>query len=152
MPYRTFIDEAGATWQVWEVRPARVERRMRERRLAQVPFGGPERRRGTDRRLRAEQRIFLGEELAQGWLAFHAGIEKRRYAPIPDGWQGMTQKELSRVCKEAVLVQPGGPTFGPRGGGGSGGTGERRVENRDGGERARPNGQISADQQRPRSA
>lgn len=109
MGHRTFVDQKGTSWQVWEVRPSSVERRMHDRRVRQRPREDAERRRGRDRRQRPEQRIYLGTDLAQGWLAFDSGREKRRYAPIPAGWERLSSAKLAGLCQEAKVVRPDAP-------------------------------------------
>jgi hypothetical protein len=106
MAYRTFVDPDGVSWQVWEVRPTTVERRLGERRIRRTPYAGVERR-GRERRTLHEQRIFLGERLSQGWLAFHSAQEKRRLAPIPEGWERLGPVQLSALCAEATTVSAG---------------------------------------------
>lgn len=112
MAYRTFVDPMGATWQVWEVRPTTVERRLGERRSAKHPYTGPERRSGQERRAVREQRVSLGAELAHGWLAFHSASEKRRYAPIPHNWATFSSAQLTELCAQAKPVSLGGPRNG----------------------------------------
>jgi hypothetical protein len=109
MAHRTFVDQKGTSWQVWEVRPSSVERRMRDRRARQRHREEPDRRVGRDRRQRHEKRIYLGEELAQGWLCFDNGREKRRYAPIPDGWDRMASYKLAELCRTAAPVRADAP-------------------------------------------
>lgn len=84
---RRFTDVAGVEWEVWEVYPRLLERRlMRERRTAQrgnferrqVPVGRP-----------TQPRQILG-----GWLAFQSRLERRRLASVPDAWEDATDKEL----------------------------------------------------------
>jgi hypothetical protein len=115
MAHKTFVDADGVTWQVWEVHPTTIERRLGDRRTTAGPFAGAERRRG-ERRSQDERRIFLGPELSQGWLAFHSARERRRYAPIPEGWTTMTAAELSALCNRAKPVP--GATRSRRGNGG----------------------------------
>lgn len=104
MAYRTFVDADGVTWQVWEVRPTTVERRSRERRRQRLSYAGAERRSGVDRRRVREQRISLGPQLAQGWLAFHSASEKRRLAPIPEGWERWSGAQLGTLVTSAAPV------------------------------------------------
>jgi hypothetical protein len=105
MAHRIFADSTGATWEVWDVVPGRLllearnHRAGTERRVAQhaLPEEG-ERRRGGDRR------ATLAPQLRHGWLAFRNGSERRRLAPIPDGWEQAPESELARWCGEAELV------------------------------------------------
>lgn len=109
MAHRTFVDQKGTSWQVWEVHPSSVERRMHDRRVRQRPREDDDRRRGRDRRQRHEQRIYLGAELSQGWLAFDSGREKRRYAPIPPEWERLPSAKLAELCQAAKVVRPDAP-------------------------------------------
>jgi hypothetical protein len=104
MSYRTFVDPSGVSWQVWEVRPTMVERRLEERRNRDLPFEGDERRTGTERRVRPERRVNLGPELAKGWLAFHSAEEKRRLAPVPESWTRKPSTTLAKMCEAARVV------------------------------------------------
>ena len=77
--------------------PSRVERRMNTATV----WAGPERRK------REEYRVMLGDQWAHGWLAFETRGEKRRLAPIPDGWEEMTARDLQELLSRAVPVSPG---------------------------------------------
>jgi hypothetical protein len=46
-------------------------------------------------------RVTIREHFRAGWLAFDSGIEPRRLAPIPDGWERMTDPELVALCDRA---------------------------------------------------
>lgn len=108
MAYRTFVDPEGRSWQVWEVRPSGIERRRGDRRTGVLPFGGgAERRSGQERRTVRQPRAILNEYLSQGWLAFHSATEKRRLAPIPDGWDELSAVELGELCERADAVPRG---------------------------------------------
>ena len=63
MAYRTFVDPDGQEWQVWDVLPSR-ESDPGSRALAYLP-----------------------SEMAEGWLCFEAGDQKRRLTPLPAGWE-----------------------------------------------------------------
>jgi hypothetical protein len=94
MPHRTFHDPRGREWEAWEVHPAAVEHRLAaERRKAA--------RDKLDRRRRKESRIVVDPELTKGWLAFQTRDERRRIAPIPDGWERLTDTELARLAERA---------------------------------------------------
>ena len=41
----------------------------------------------------------LAPELRQGWLCFECAGERRRLAPIPDGWELLTESELTMLCQ-----------------------------------------------------
>ena len=40
-----------------------------------------------------------------GWLAFDAGTETRRLAPIPAGWQEMSDQALLALCEKAEVAK-----------------------------------------------
>lgn len=70
--------------------------------------GQPFRTRGPERRGRAALRAVrtLGPSLGGGWLAFQAGTERRRLAPIPDGWEDTSDEALRALCKRAAPAPP----------------------------------------------
>lgn len=41
------------------------------------------------------------ERYRDGWLAFDCGAETRRMAPIPGGWQDLTDADLLALCGDA---------------------------------------------------
>lgn len=107
MAYRTFVDDDGSYWQVWDSQPTRVERRVaaadrRKQRL--FPWRETERRSGQDRRLNAQRRIVLAEGYGSGWLTFESLSEKRRLLPIPLQWEELSQGELRALCDKAKRV------------------------------------------------
>lgn len=54
-------------------------------------------------------------ELTEGWLTFESMLEKRRLAPIPDGWEELDDEALGRLCESAVFVRERGESgFWPR--------------------------------------
>lgn len=91
MAHRTFRDELGREWDVWEVVPTAVERR-----LAKSP-----RAVATERRKVQETRVVVPDALEKGWLAFQSGKERRRLSPIPGGWAEMTNDELVGLLNNA---------------------------------------------------
>jgi hypothetical protein len=99
---RTFADDGGVVWQVWEVRPSLMERRrMRERRGA--PRSDAPRRQSTaPRPLTA-----VHESLREGWLAFRSDVEHRRRAPIPNGWTELSDRELCTLLDSALRFERG---------------------------------------------
>jgi hypothetical protein len=111
---RVFVDENGAEWVAWEVRPglpltAGADRRgVRDRRVSAAPDPVIERRTRDDRRA-ATRRLArgLGTALVGGWLAFQAGTARRRLAPVPDGWHLLPDSELADLCRRATPA-PGG--------------------------------------------
>lgn len=75
---RSFQDAGGTEWEVREIHvPA----------LAIVP-----------------RKYLRQPEYADGWLLFTCGIERRRLAPCPGGWQAAGASELAQWCEQAVRV------------------------------------------------
>jgi hypothetical protein len=99
MSYREFRDPAGVRWEVWEVQPALLERRLR---LDETP--------DLDRRTTARKRAPVAHELRFGWLVFEAeGAEgtKKRLAPVPSGWASLDEEGLNGLLARAsVRGQP----------------------------------------------
>lgn len=93
MPHRTFTDSNATSWDVWDVHPSIVERE-----LAKTREGAAERR-GTP--------FALPQRLRDGWLAFRSTSELRRLAPIPAGWDQLSDAELSRLLAIAPRVVRG---------------------------------------------
>lgn len=71
---RIFRDELNREWEVRAVREALTERRVR---------------------------LLPRPELANGWLLFRLGEERRRLAPLPPGWFVATDVQLTRWCDDA---------------------------------------------------
>lgn len=71
---RVFRDELDREWEVRAVRDELTERRMR---------------------------LLPRPELANGWLLFCLGEERRRLAPLPPGWFVATDVQLTRWCDDA---------------------------------------------------
>ena len=90
MSYRRFCDSQGYMWEVWEVRPLVVERRVNAERRANA-------REEADRRSQREFRLVIPGELARGWLAVQSSEKKLRVTPIPDGWMHLTDQELAEL-------------------------------------------------------
>lgn len=76
MALRT-VDIGGTTWTIWDVYPSA------EGVLRQMHAG----------------------ELATGWLAFECTAEKRRLAPIPEGWEEWTEEALGNALVTAMPVR-----------------------------------------------
>jgi len=111
MPYRTFVDEIGVPWEVWDVRPQWADRRVSgERRKLSVDDerADPpvlEQRRGADRRQAGSdthRRVKLANGFSGGWLIFESGAERRRLSPIPSDWESAPTEKLSELCSRAV--------------------------------------------------
>lgn len=106
MGYRKFVDEHGVWWQGWDVLPDDAERRLRERRKVHTPPEGEDQRDLIDRRRPAPVRTAVPSHLVNGWLAFQSVSQKRRYWPIPPGWEALTDADLRALCREAHEVGP----------------------------------------------
>ncbi len=105
MAYRTFLDNNGRYWQVWESHPHIFERRKSNRRQGTGAQDGGERRQSQDRRLGASARTeYVDSHLASGWLTFESLTEKRRLAPVPSHWDEMSQPELISLWERAQPV------------------------------------------------
>jgi hypothetical protein len=96
MAHREFTDTRGVRWQVWDVIPQTVERRVRI--ASETPWPG------LERRVREEPRAMLAKGHEGGWLAFECAAERRRLRPIPRGWDTVSDAELERLCGEAASV------------------------------------------------
>jgi hypothetical protein len=78
---RAFTDSFGAVWTVREITPGPMPEKLSQ-------LLGPDRRRG-------------------GWLLFISEQgEKRRLAPVPEGWRGLSERELEACCMRARGVPP----------------------------------------------
>jgi hypothetical protein len=113
--YRTFLDSSGRRWEVWLVTPAAAERRKVDRR-AVTPGGTPiyegfvDRRQSKDRRKSPFRRnIAVASEYSNGWLCFESEGEKKRLAPVPEGWQEAGPDRLSTFLQAAKRVVKCGP-------------------------------------------
>jgi hypothetical protein len=106
-PHRTFRDDAARLGNAWDVHPAWGERRTRDRRLraAALPPAIRERR-SLQRRQEQGLRISLPPRLARGWIAFECGDERRRVAPIPDGWSELDEPSLLTLWRGAEELPP----------------------------------------------
>src|SRR5690242_3568530 len=76
---RTFQDGEN---RVWEVRA--IHEQLTERRTRLLPR----------------------PELANGWLLFTSGEERRRFDALPPGWTLATDALLCRWCEDASPVSP----------------------------------------------
>lgn len=114
MSYRTFTDSGGKRWEVWLVTPAAAERRKVDRRVskgsAETPGGLADRRHTPDRRRSPFRRqVVVSSEFSNGWLCFESEGEKRRLAPVPDGWDEAGPDRLSMWLQAARRVVKCGP-------------------------------------------
>jgi hypothetical protein len=76
--HRIFRDARGTRWDVFAVYP--------------------------DARLSAQWQ--LDPPYAQGWLCFDSASQKRRLAPVPDGWFKLTNEQLAQLGERADVVSP----------------------------------------------
>ena len=84
---RAFTDAVGREWQVWQVLPSGVS--------------------GSEDNVDSFARVSLtGTPFAEGWLCFESPLEKRRLAPIPDGWEHLEDGLLEQLCQRAEAVRP----------------------------------------------
>lgn len=84
MAVRTFDAPDGTTWSVWEVIPGRVSE-FRSRSGSHLPQG-----------------------MADGWLCFDCGAQKRRLVPLPAAWQEQPDAALWSWCRAAEPVRARG--------------------------------------------
>ena len=116
MPYRTFIDSAGAEWQVWDIVPRNHERRTTEkldRRVEVIPISFADRRLPENRRALAggARRAYLRGSYAHGWLCFETRQEKRRLSPIPQDWTTCSADDLEAYANLGEVVPGPGRSF-----------------------------------------
>ena len=76
---RTFRDSGNREWEVRAIQEQLTERRTR---------------------------LLPRPELAQGWLLFTCGEERRRFDRLPPGWALATDALLCRWCEDAERVLP----------------------------------------------
>jgi hypothetical protein len=96
LAHRTFIDPKRVTWDVWEVAPTSPERRSGAVDRRHRSRGTPGRRQILD-----ISRVRVSGAYAQGWLAFESRHDKRRLAPVPDGWEDLDERALCRLVEQA---------------------------------------------------
>src|SRR5438128_162969 len=92
MSHRTFRDEIGREWDVWEVVPTAVERRIANAITVDPKY---------ERRKIRQTRVVVPDGLQRGWLAFQWDSERRRLAPIPENWDELTNSELIELLHRA---------------------------------------------------
>jgi hypothetical protein len=97
---RTFTDRDGVVWQVWEVRPSLMERRLMRERREVARRDAPRRQSSGARSL-----VAVHESLRDGWLAFRSDREHRRRAPIPHGWAELSEEELRELLDSALRFE-----------------------------------------------
>jgi hypothetical protein len=94
MAYRTFPDTRGRVWDVWDVHPFMIERRI----------SGQHQAIDAERRQRHEPRVPLPRELHDGWLTFESRGERRRLVLPPSGWGALADAELVKLLERAVVT------------------------------------------------
>ena len=87
---REFVDATGCRWLVWAVHPTSTERRSGASDTRSPPR--------LERRVRQAPRARVRAEYAHGWLACESATERRRVAPIPEGWEELSDGELATLC------------------------------------------------------
>ncbi len=95
MPLRIIQDQQGRTWQVWGVQPTDIN----------GPIGDPAAGQPVEAQ-RPRRVTAVDPQWADGWLTFETQGEKRRLAPYPSNWTGLSDQELTALCAKALLVQP----------------------------------------------
>ena len=86
---RGLRDSAGVEWRVWEVYPSKTS-----------PLSGAD---------EMGRRSLMGSAFADGWLCFESDSEKRRLAPIPEGWEHRNQLQMEALLQQASIVAPRRP-------------------------------------------
>lgn len=106
-PHRTFRDDVARLWNAWDVHPVWGERRVQQRRLGEAgPPPALNNRRRKERRGGEGLRISLPPRLARGWIAFECEEDRRRVAPIPDGWADLDDDGLRTLWRTAETLPP----------------------------------------------
>lgn len=80
---RGFTDSAGVEWRVWEVFPSQA---------------------GFSPATEVLSKGTLLPAFANGWLCFESSQQKRRLAPIPQGWEFHEPTLLEQMCMQAEPV------------------------------------------------
>ena len=109
MTHRTFKDRQGRIWDVWQVHPSAAERRFVQRRTKDEDrTDSSERRSGIERRVGPSEikktHATVAEEFTYGWLCFECKEEKRRLAPVPEGWDRADDETIEQWCCSAKPV------------------------------------------------
>jgi hypothetical protein len=103
--HRQIKDRLGKMWDVWQVYPTSRERRLVQRRVKQEDRRDSlERRSGKERRSKSKARNPVAEEFTYGWLCFETAGEKRRLAPVPEGWDRADDETIEQWCCVAKPV------------------------------------------------
>jgi hypothetical protein len=78
MAHRRIVDNREQVWDVWEVKTTPATAR----------------------------RIHVQPDLEAGWLAFQCGEQRRRLAPLPVGWDEMSDRALLGLMDQASEIKP----------------------------------------------
>jgi hypothetical protein len=105
MTLRAFLDSTGNEWLAFDVIPRADERRRLDRRAFEAMQSQTDDRRYADRRFTVGGRSPLASGVADGWLCFERGAERRRLRPIPQGWTRCSDLELASYCQSARPVR-----------------------------------------------
>lgn len=100
MTHREYRDEQDVVWQVWDIHPLEVARRLRTHGPESTSTGADVT--GLPNASPPRTRTALSGELAEGWLCFESAREKRRLWPIPSGWEYLSDVELTALCASAA--------------------------------------------------
>ena len=79
-PHVRRFHDGARLWSVWEVTPELLMDMG-------VPHGA------------------LADDLHGGWLCFQRGSERRRFRPLPPGWQHLSDDQLAMLCRRASDVR-----------------------------------------------
>ncbi len=74
MAYREFQDVDGTRWRAWDTYP------------------------------QSDALMRVRSDYAQGWLSFECVLERRRYMPVPQGWDELPDTDLCGLLREAAPV------------------------------------------------
>jgi hypothetical protein len=81
---RGFTDVGGTEWRVWPVLPSPLDAQQDAVESLRMSLSGT--------------------PYANGWLCFESATEKRRLAPIPEGWEFLDAPVLQQLCDAAQQV------------------------------------------------
>ena len=110
MAYKVFNAPDGTRWEVWMVMPTSMERRRGEEfGRSSAASGSSESATMTEvtdrRRADTGPRTVVSPGFENGWLCFESAAgEKRRLAPVPDGWETASYDTLWMWCRAAGEV------------------------------------------------
>jgi hypothetical protein len=91
MAHREFVGADGTLWEMWDVHPT-----LADRRSAKDPHPPAH---SDERRKQRSYRSPVPGTMKSGWLALQSATERRRIAPVPDGWSLRTDEELRALVR-----------------------------------------------------